>query len=61
MSSTTRGGGRDKLWNAVKDRIEDLGGEVRLDSEVVAIRHRGLRIEAIEVRTVGRTDVLRGG
>ncbi len=52
--------GPGQLWNAVKDRIEDLGGEVRLDSEVVAIRHRGLRIEAIEVRTVGRTDVLRG-
>jgi protoporphyrinogen oxidase len=39
--------GPGQLWEALRERVEESGIEVRLDSPCVALRHSGKRIESI--------------
>ena len=48
------------MWNAVKSRIEEHGGSVRLNSGVVKIRRTGNRIECVVVDCNGREELYEG-
>jgi len=42
--------GPGQLWEKVAERIEEEGGEIRLNSKVVGINYRGYNIESLEVQ-----------
>ncbi len=46
--------GPGMLWNAVRRRIGELGGEVHTRAEVVRLHRNGRRIESVTLRTDGR-------
>ena len=48
--------GPGMMWNAVKDRINERGGQVRLNSDVVRITRDGRRITGVVVRNGDRRD-----
>jgi protoporphyrinogen oxidase len=52
--------GPGQLWEAVGKQVEVGGGEVRLNSEVSAVRHNGRLIEGVEVRCDGRSEFIPG-
>jgi protoporphyrinogen oxidase len=43
--------GPGELWEACTEQIEEMGGEVRLQEEVLTVRHDGRRATHIEVRS----------
>ena len=45
--------GPGMMWEAVRARVEQAGGTVRLDSRTVAIHHDGTRVHAVEVERHG--------
>jgi hypothetical protein len=44
------------LWNAVRDRIETRGGQVRMNSGVNQIHREGTRVTRISIGTNGTTE-----
>jgi len=52
--------GPGMMWNAVKSRIEERGGSVRLNRGVVQIRRTGSRIDCVVVACDGREEVYEG-
>ena len=52
--------GPGMLWTIVKDKIENLGGTVQLNSEVVGFQRDGNRITGAVVRCNGHTEVIPG-
>lgn len=52
--------GPGMLWTAVQQRINDQGGQVRLNSNVVGIQREGLRITGVTVQENGRKQTLSG-
>ncbi len=52
--------GPGMMWTAVKDRIEDHGGSVRLNSNVVRIHREGLRITGVTIQRDGKEERIGG-
>lgn len=52
--------GPGMMWNAVKDKFEQAGGEVRLNHEVVEINRNGKRIKSVVVSCNGKREVIHG-
>ncbi|MFZ1400615.1 MAG: NAD(P)/FAD-dependent oxidoreductase [Candidatus Promineifilaceae bacterium] len=53
--------GPGMLWTAVQDRINEQGGQVQLNSNVVGIRREGLRVTGVVVEQEdGRTHTVAG-
>lgn len=52
--------GPGMLWTAVKDRVEQRGGSVQLNSGVVSISRKGNRITDVTVERNGRCQTLTG-
>ncbi|HWO41817.1 MAG TPA: NAD(P)/FAD-dependent oxidoreductase [Candidatus Eisenbacteria bacterium] len=52
--------GPGMMWNLVKQRIEERGGEVRLNSDVSVIRRTGNRIESVVLANNGHRETVRG-
>jgi protoporphyrinogen oxidase len=52
--------GPGMLWTAVQDRINDQGGQVQLNSNVVGIQREGQRITGVTVEENGRSHTLPG-
>ncbi len=52
--------GPGMLWTAVKDRIESQGGQVNLNSNVVAINREGNRITSVEIEQNGERQTVAG-
>jgi protoporphyrinogen oxidase len=52
--------GPGMMWNAVKNRIEECGGEVRVNTNVVGIRRNGKGIEELEIASNGHKEIIRG-
>jgi protoporphyrinogen oxidase len=52
--------GPGMLWNAVRERIVQRGGEVQMDSPVVAVHRDGERVLAISVNTAGQVRRIDG-
>ena len=52
--------GPGMMWNAVKDQIESRGGQVLVNSGVVAIYRNGEGIESVLVGCNGHTETIRG-
>ncbi len=52
--------GPGMLWTAVQDRINERGGQVQLNSNVVAIHRDGPRITGVTVEQDGRTHFRSG-
>ncbi len=52
--------GPGMLWAAVQDRIDALGGQVHLNSNVVGIQREGQRITGVTVERDGRTQTVVG-
>ncbi len=52
--------GPGQLWTDVMDRINDRGGDVMLDSEVIGINRNGNRIESVVVCINGQEKVVSG-
>lgn len=52
--------GPGMLWNTVKEKIEERGGEVLLNTTVVKIRHRDNRITEVEVQRGDQLEVVEG-
>ncbi len=52
--------GPGMMWNAVRDEIEQRGGRVRLNCEVVRIRRSGNRIDSVVLSCEGREEVVKG-
>ena len=52
--------GPGMMWNAVKDHIEQLGGVVRLDTDVIRIHRRGTRITSVAVSSNGQREMIVG-
>ena len=52
--------GPGMMWNAVKDQIQDRGGEVWLNSDVVVIHRQGNCIESVVVERDGQRVELPG-
>lgn len=52
--------GPGQMWTKVKDLIEERGGEVRLQSDVVRVERNGKRINGIVVRREGREETVVG-
>jgi protoporphyrinogen oxidase len=52
--------GPGMMWNAVKDRIQDRGGSVRMNSNVVKIHRDGLRITGVTVQRDGKEEHIGG-
>jgi protoporphyrinogen oxidase len=40
--------GPGQMWEACRDRVEDLGGTVRMNAEITRLHHRGDHITAVE-------------
>ena len=52
--------GPGMMWNAVKDRIESRGGEVRINTGVIRIHRNGNGIESVVVGCNGHQEIIRG-
>lgn len=52
--------GPGMLWNMVKDKIEERGGQVYLNTTVVKIRHRENRITEVVVKRGDQFEVVTG-
>jgi protoporphyrinogen oxidase len=52
--------GPGMMWNAVKEQIESRGGEVRVNTGVVAIQRNGKGIESVLVGCNGHAETIRG-
>ena len=52
--------GPGMMWNAVKDRIERMGGVVRMGNEMVVIHRRGNYINNVVVSSNGHKEVIEG-
>ncbi len=52
--------GPGMMWNCVKNRIEEAGGTVRMNSDVVRIQRNGTRIENVVIMRDGAEEVLTG-
>ena len=52
--------GPGMMWNAVKDRIERRGGEVRINTGVIRIHRNGNGIESVVVACNGHKETIRG-
>jgi protoporphyrinogen oxidase len=52
--------GPGMLWTAVQDRINERGGQVQLNSNVVGIHREGPRITGVTVEQNGRTHFMPG-
>ena len=52
--------GPGMMWNAVKNRIEEAGGEVLTESEVVCINRTGRSIDSVVIRQGEETKVIEG-
>jgi len=52
--------GPGMLWRKVSDIIEDRGGDVLMESDVVRIRRDGTRVASIEYQRDGTTEHLEG-
>ncbi len=52
--------GPGMLWTAVQDRINEQGGQVQLNSNVVGIQREGQRITGVTVEQDGRTQTITG-
>src|SRR5262245_9567474 len=52
--------GPGMMWNAVKNRIEEWGGEVRTNAGVLAIQKNGSGIHSVVVSSNGHQDVIEG-
>jgi len=50
--------GPGMMWEAFRREIEDRGGEVRLNCDVVGIEREGDRIVGVHVKHVGQTDYI---
>ncbi len=52
--------GPGMLWNAVKDRVEESGGIVYLNTTVCGVKRSGSRIEGVKVSSNGREEIIHG-
>jgi protoporphyrinogen oxidase len=52
--------GPGQLWDCVRRRIDDAGGEVRMNSDVTAIHRDGNRITAVTIQRDGTTQTIPG-
>lgn len=52
--------GPGMMWNTVKTRVEELGGQVQLNRDVVKIRRDGRRIEGVVFRRDGVEEKISG-
>ena len=52
--------GPGMMWNVVKERIEQGGGTVRLNSNIIKVRRNGNRIESVVLSNNGHTETLEG-
>jgi protoporphyrinogen oxidase len=52
--------GPGMMWNAVREKIENHGGEVRLNTSVVEIHRNGRGIESVVVGCNGHKETIRG-
>src|SRR5216684_3158305 len=52
--------GPGMMWNAVKERVERQGGEVRLETEVIRLCRRGNRLESVVVSCHGYEETIPG-
>jgi protoporphyrinogen oxidase len=52
--------GPGMLWTAVQDRVNERGGQVQLNSNVVGIHREGPRITGVTVEQNGRTHFMPG-
>jgi len=52
--------GPGMMWQAVAAEIEERGGSVRLDSDVVKITRTGNRIDGVVIAQDGREELVRG-
>ena len=52
--------GPGMMWNAVQDHVENAGGTVKLNAEVIGIARAGNRIEKVLVSCAGREESIAG-
>ncbi len=52
--------GPGMMWTAVKDQVEQRGGTVELNSDVVKIYRNGARIESVVIERNGRQQIIAG-
>ena len=52
--------GPGMMWNTVKTQIEQQGGVVRLNSDVVSIHRTGNRIHSVGISCEGQREIIRG-
>jgi protoporphyrinogen oxidase len=52
--------GPGMMWNAVKERVERQGGEVRLETEVIRLCRHGNRLESVVVSCHGYEETIPG-
>jgi protoporphyrinogen oxidase len=52
--------GPGMLWNTVKERIEERGGQVHLNSDIVSILHQDRRITGVVVKQGDQIKVVEG-
>ena len=53
--------GPGMLWERVRERVEDCGGSVRLNTEVIRIRREGQRLTSVVVAQNGHTEEIPAG
>lgn len=52
--------GPGMMWNAVKEQVEERGGRVRLNTDVLGIRMKGRSIDSVVVSNDGHQEVIEG-
>ncbi len=52
--------GPGMMWNMVKNQVEQRGGEVRMESDVVQINREGSRIDSVVIANNGHKEIIRG-
>jgi protoporphyrinogen oxidase len=52
--------GPGMMWKAVKERIENRGGEVRINTGVIGVHRNGSGIESVVVGCNGHREIIRG-
>jgi protoporphyrinogen oxidase len=52
--------GPGMMWNTVKQRVEESGGQVLTQSEVVRINHTDHRVDSVVIKQDGETKVIEG-
>jgi protoporphyrinogen oxidase len=52
--------GPGMMWNAVRRRVEEHGGVVRLNAEVVRIHRTGRRVDSVVIANDGREEIVQG-